>query len=909
VCAQPMGSKGGDKPFTLDLRIRATCAIGGGILGDKIGYGKTATTIALIDSARHFALPPIPEADSTSFIPAKGTLIIVPSNLLDQWLNEMSKFVWDGRPMKKAMHRGWSPKGCPLKILCMSNVSPLTSCTAQELSEADVVICSYRLLFSAVYQERRNQLAKDTNPMAMMMGSDTSLMSLTKNTREFLAGRSRMVSGRYKKDKPEETVKNWKELAFPVLEMFYWRRVVFDEFHELESFESKQQNSLQHLRSHFRWGLTGTPPVSSNAGAIFMSSLFRVDLPGYLDRLQSQPNDYLLGGYPDLTAWESDRLLSEVAGRFLDHFVRQNTAELPHIALEEHVVFVRHTATERALYLGQAHDAPDMSSEDAFATESNRQSLERLLKLCSHFQAVGDHVSNAKEEVSRIGEQKEKRLVIARNQLHRCARVLKLLTDKLPQGKTSETKVKKAMLVLEKMKEKLMKNNNGSESVKFIEVEVEKAANVEDPDETYAILNDHKPKCADLAARLGQPTDKRKGYEDLWMALKSQPMEMQETVDHLMSQAKEQAANLEEFAEARSSCEFFQRTIEALVADDSPSNRTCVVCLEEGFPLTKLAITPCAHAFCMSCLAMTVEQFKSCSICRQHLTAKDIRPLSGEIVEKKPEPVPTPRPALEGGASSSSSTLPAEPAVSGKLSEAAAKHGSKLATVVAKLQELRAEDPTAKVILFVQFDDLRKKIAGALQDFGVPAVQLKGSVGQRGNIINDWQNNPNSVAFVLLLSLAQSASGTNLTAASHVVFLHPMLAESAETAHANEMQAIGRARRHGQTRDTVHVWRFVTTDTVEQSITERHQAALWQRESARDARETANSAGAAGAAAPGAAASSAAAPAHAPAAAPPAPPADHRKRSRRSFKQRGTAVRARSASEEAMDSDEDPSSS
>merc|ERR1719159_2028954 len=142
------------------------------------------------------------------------------------------------------------------------------------------------------------------------------------------------------------------------------------------------------------------------------------------------------------------------------------------------------------------------------------------------------------------------------------------------------------------------------------------------------------------------------------------------------------------------------------------------------------------------------------------------------------------------------------------MNEMAAKHGTKLAAVVRKLQELRREDATAKVILFVQFDDLKRKVAGALGDFGIPAVQLKGTCGQRSNIINDWQNNPNSVAFVLLLSLAQSASGTNLTAASHVVFLHPMLAASPEIAAAHELQAIGRARRHGQPRSTVHVWRF-----------------------------------------------------------------------------------------------------
>lgn len=59
-----------------------------------------------------------------------------------------------------------------------------------------------------------------------------------------------------------------------------------------------------------------------------------------------------------------------------------------------------------------------------------------------------------------------------------------------------------------------------------------------------------------------------------------------------------------------------------------------------------------------------------------------------------------------------------------------------------------------------------------------------------------------------------------------------MLAGSAEHAVGYEMQAIGRARRYGQQRDVVHVWRFVTSQTIEQEITECHQVELWKRECA-----------------------------------------------------------------------------
>ena len=71
-------------------------------------------------------------------------------------------------------------------------------------------------------------------------------------------------------------------------------------------------------------------------------------------------------------------------------------------------------------------------------------------------------------------------------------------------------------------------------------------------------------------------------------------------------------------------------------------------------------------------------------------------------------------------------------------------------------------------------------------------------------------------SFVLLLSLEHAASGTNLTAANHVIFVHPMNAETLSTAVAYERQALARVRRVGQERDEVHVWRFIAKDTVEE---------------------------------------------------------------------------------------------
>lgn len=823
--AYPFDDSKNEKPCVLDLRVRADYSVKGGILADQIGYGKTATTIALIDSTLERPSPPIPEIDNGRFFPAKGTLIIVPSNLFDQWLSEISKFVWNGKNLRTNLKMGWSPKTCPIKIFAMPTVVNLTKVKAAELAEADVVLCSYRLLYSEIYVERTKELG----------GSGFSgLAGLAEETSKLIAGLKSVRSGR----KGDLETSNWEELQFPVLEQFHWRRIVFDEFHELESFESRQQNSLQHLRSSYRWGLTGTPPCDTNAGAIFMASLFRIDLTSYLVSSDIQ----MQAGYPNLAAWEGDLLATELCSRFLDVYARQNTAELPHIKLQEHVVVVHHTPAERALYLGQAHEAPDVNSPEAFSSQDSIKALEKLLKLCSHFQAGGGEVSsNAKEECVRIGEQKERRVLKARNQLVRCSRVIAML-----QRKLTALKVKKLPAVATTWRSPLdaeqakMKGEGVTASNVLEELALEeKAAGEENIIALIETLRPHKPRDEELKSRIIGP-DRIQDYGESWTDLWALALEAKVLGSLLAGQAQEQAQNIRELYEAVSAGDFFKRTLQVLAQDDSPEARTCTVCLEENLALDKIAITPCAHSFCIDCLKATIEKFGHCSICRRNLSNADVRPVVAELA---PPPEPPP-PAVASASSSSGDSV----AASSSSAESRGRHfdtyGTKLAVVVQKLLELRRQDPTAKVILFTQFDDLKRKVAAALLEFGVSCTMLQGAVSQRAAIIRDWQHNPASGTFVLLLSLEQSASGTNLTAASHVVFLHPMLAATSEKSVGYEMQAIGRARRHGQLRDTVHVWRFVTAGTIEQKITEKHQAALWASEEARQARHQAGNAAA-----------------------------------------------------------------
>jgi SNF2 family DNA or RNA helicase len=121
-----------------------------------------------------------------------------------------------------------------------------------------------------------------------------------------------------------------------------------------------------------------------------------------------------------------------------------------------------------------------------------------------------------------------------------------------------------------------------------------------------------------------------------------------------------------------------------------------------------------------------------------------------------------------------------------------------------------------RVLIFVQFPDLMKKLAEALTAHKVRFLEIKGSATQKSNNLEKYQND--SAERVLLLNVMdESASGANLTSANHAIFLSPLLAPTKEIYDANETQAVGRLVRYGQMKH-VYVWRFLTKNTIDEEI-------------------------------------------------------------------------------------------
>jgi len=965
------------EPFVTELRESASCVdaphwslegkvwceysgVKGGVLADAIGYGKTACTIGLIDCTHTDPVPTVPRPYA-GFIPTCATLVLAPTNLHAQWIAEIMKFT-----------------GRKLKVLSIPTCAQLKKLTPREIMEADVVVATYRIFYSQPYLQRLEEIVREQRPAFAFPKSFNAsgggrqkvarvpvnaewarayrdvfevLPSWAETLREngdapVTPTRSR-VGAKLDDITPEEvaaphalqvdpngealqqpqpskrrrllgkraaaefsnaapqpgaaadvsaSLPAWCETAkYVPLEAFWWKRVVCDEFHELLSRYPPAQAAVELFHADYKWGLSGTPPCQTLAQIRKAAGFLGVQIPsGTCDDLD----------HP-----------RKVAQTWLDAFARRNTAELPPLEEEEHIVAVRQSAKERALYLALTDEEARAAADEPVELRNARQSASGLLKLCSHFARSGaadmlsadgecERVLVQRKEQARVLERdlrstaeraasisrqirhfephfcrrpkdSSAHLFLAKEPKARLAARLKFLSasamGKKPEllarlfealgspeiseatkdvalrvrfdSKTAGLAVaalkaagKAPLAVISSQPPPAQATFASSSSTSCIWASIECLAFLVDGSESpttedgrevltrvirdvLALQSDGaaSSRCARLRSSLCMPR---------WpgnASAETEPELLQEQWDWLSDEAN--ACKLREAlqlwkaeletlsqrilalevdgkAKLQSVC-FFEQTLRA----QSSGAFECPICLKVDEPIIKRAILPCGHVGCLNCLAVHVDRASCCPICSSVCQAADVM-----RIDCGDAPIPCAAAEDEGVLS------------------IFAKYGSKIEAIVKTVARVQGQDPSCKIICFVQWEDLKRKISSALEEFEIDHVTLHGSVWARRAALMKFQYEGEGPR-MLLLSLEESASGTNLTAANHVIIVHPMEAATREEAVAFEMQAIGRVRRPGQQKK-IHVWRFVTMGTIEQTLTEEHQRELWERQGA-----------------------------------------------------------------------------
>lgn len=209
------------------------------------------------------------------------------------------------------------------------------------------------------------------------------------------------------------------------------------------------------------------------------------------------------------------------------------------------------------------------------------------------------------------------------------------------------------------------------------------------------------------------------------------------------------------------------------------SQEVCSICLDV---LEQPVITPCAHAFCRSCIEQVIERQHKCPLCRA-----DIEDTSTLV-----------SPAVESG--EDAGDVAADPD----------SPSSKIEALI-KILTAQGQATGTKTVIFSQWTSFLDLIEPHLTQNGIGFARIDGRMtsGKRDNSTYSFTNDPDCK--VLLASLNVCSVGLNLAAANQAI-----LADS-WWAPAIEDQAVDRVYRLGQKRDTT-VWRLVMEDSIEDRV-------------------------------------------------------------------------------------------
>lgn len=222
------------------------------------------------------------------------------------------------------------------------------------------------------------------------------------------------------------------------------------------------------------------------------------------------------------------------------------------------------------------------------------------------------------------------------------------------------------------------------------------------------------------------------------------------------------------------------------INDTTLDENECSICLDI---ITDGSVTKCGHIFCTTCIKSSLKYNNSCPMCKHKITLSEIY-----VINKKEETIKEP------------------------INNIIEKYGSKLGKLILMVRDIvKTED--SRIIIFSQWDYMLSLIGKSLSENGIANCHVKGNVFAKNNAISKFKSGrtfSGEANQVMILSLKNCASGTNLTEATHIFFVEP-INSSREEIRAIEGQAIGRACRLGQ-KQKIKIFRILIKDTIEETI-------------------------------------------------------------------------------------------
>ena len=233
---------------------------------------------------------------------------------------------------------------------------------------------------------------------------------------------------------------------------------------------------------------------------------------------------------------------------------------------------------------------------------------------------------------------------------------------------------------------------------------------------------------------------------------------------------------------------YLHTILERMKSSDDICDEECVICMDV---MDNPTLTACGHLFCNSCIKTSLSTKKKCPMCKADLNNKEL------LVMNLTKPETNIDPLIE-------------------------KYGSKLGKLISMISNLVIKNET-RIIIFSQWDYMLSLVGRTLAENGIENCFVKGNVWSRNAAIRKFKmgkNNKGDDNKVIMLSLRNAASGTNLTEATHIFFVEPINA-SKEECKTIECQAIARACRVGQ-KQQITLIRILIEGTIEEDLYRRN---------------------------------------------------------------------------------------
>ena len=853
----------------LDWRIEARavrdCTVRGGIIADEVGYGKTITTIALF-------LDTIEEAERslkihTPLIPAKATLVIVPSTLVTQWKEEILRFCADKT------------------LLVIRQLNDIKTLTIGEILGADIVLASILVLDhtkTPEYTDRCAALAGLPSPPTLptvhefrawderaaemitaniqclkhMASPEAFLDTLNTRTRGFNEGNALYQmepSKRHKgqafvkhhdalnqeplvknyavaslevDEQPETTFMDFSEASdfeeglFPVLSMFRFHRKVIDEQSYLGGHELVTVKRIESLKT---WLLSGTPKIRDVADVQRLASLLGVclgvaddsdhytceDNAKQIQDSRTFAEKYDAYRFTKSPEWHRHRQLC--SQHFLNVFARRNKAEIRTIATQVEVKPVIMSGLHEVVYLelqsqlvsGNARFLRSEAEGDAATARSKL-----LMGLLSISQTSDDALLQAGFSLPTATE------VSTRRRQH-VASPVSSWEIVLEDRKADRTRLA-AMLV---------------EHLRIAKAYCESEKST--PKKANLVLD----RCRGLFEDLDKDDHGDKEAMQLIKTLKLQINGEQansvENIDvddaEILSDDPEDEPGEPEGAQAADETSPEQPS-------ERPNPRKSV---DEITRLTK-SLVASIRAIRFWTVARAVQRgslhdldqdlsLRLGSRCTHIMTASATIAINQQCghfccIECMALQIEEDRCSEHCNAATIATNYILDTDLrSGKPGQTVTSTTPKSDSIVTALKATPAHE---QVLLFCQHKDISQALKAAISGAGLSCKYVKETDRGAAKAMETFQKTRYGRAgwfkILMLDPLNPMAAGHNLTNVTIVAFVSPLLTESKHESESAYTQAIGRAKRFGQ-RSTVKVWHYLTLNTHEVNVFEERQ--------------------------------------------------------------------------------------